>query len=233
MRCGLLVYISSDRAFENISISNVEVKDVFYEAKGFSRGESEVTTPNGTQSYGWGIRVLNNSAGGKLKNISIKGCKVENVSHSGIRFKTTNFSKFDGIEIKNNVVNTTGGPGIVLHRSTTAQVSGNNISYSGSFDDSRKWGRGSGLWTWGSSKVLIEKNTFSHANGPADSAGCHIDFNCNDIIVQHNLSHSNAGGFIEILGNNQTAPTDTMSASTMAIGLKGKEITFRKAKPFG
>ena len=28
---------------------------------------------------------------------------------------------------------------------------GNNINFSGSFDDTRKWGRGSGLWTWGSS----------------------------------------------------------------------------------
>ena len=43
-------------------------------------------------------------------------------------------------------------------------------------DDTRKWGRGSGLWTWGSSFALISNNKFQNANGPADSAGCHIDF---------------------------------------------------------
>ena len=50
--------------------------------------------------------------------------------------------------------------------------------------------------------TVISNNKFQNANGPADSAGCHIDFNCNDIIVENNLSRNNAGGFIEILGNN-------------------------------
>ena len=50
------------------------------------------------------------------------------------------------------------------------------------------------MWTWGSTLGLIEKNKFQNANGPADSAGCHIDFNCKDIVVQHNLSKNNAGG---------------------------------------
>ncbi len=81
-------------------------------------------------------------------------------------------------------------------------VGNNQVSYSGSNDDSRKWGRGSGLWTWGASQVLIEKNKFLHANGPADSAGAHIDYNCDNVVMQYNISANNAGGFCEILGNN-------------------------------
>ena len=54
----------------------------------------------------------------------------------------------------------------------------------------------------GTSNAVISQNKFQNANGPADSAGCHIDFNCNDVIVERNLSRNNAGGFIEILGNN-------------------------------
>ena len=31
------------------------------------------------------------------------------------------------------------------------------------------------MWPFRCSNVLIEKNEFKYANGPADSAGCHID----------------------------------------------------------
>ncbi|MQY78328.1 MAG: hypothetical protein GH151_03915 [Bacteroidetes bacterium] len=40
-----------------------------------------------------------------------------------------------------------------------------------------------------------------HARGKSDSCGAHIDFNCNNVVVQYNLSMDNAGGFVEILGN--------------------------------
>ena len=91
---------------------------------------------------------------------------------------------------------------MVFNSTTNLLAKNNDINYTGSYDDPRKWGRGSGLWTWGSSYALITNNSFQNANGPADSAGCHIDFNCNDIIVENNLSRYNAGGFIEILGTN-------------------------------
>tara|TARA_R110002049_G_scaffold171426_2_gene337935 strand:- start:5750 stop:6622 length:873 start_codon:yes stop_codon:yes gene_type:complete len=79
---------------------------------------------------------------------------------------------------------------------------GNFTNFSGSEDDSRKWGRGSGLWVWGCLNAVIEHNSFRNDNGPGDSAGCHIDFNNKNVIVQYNLSENNVGGFIEILGNN-------------------------------
>ena len=232
MRCAILVHVKSDRVFENISIKNVEINKVYYENKGFSRDKDEVTTPNGTQSYGWGIRFLNSSSSGALNDISITQCSIENVSHSGIRFNNSSQQKFKKIEIKNNRLYKTGGPGMVLLKCEDATVSENNISYSGSPDDSRNWGRGSGMWTWGSSKILIDKNTFSHANGPADSAGCHIDFNCNDVIVQRNLSLSNAGGFIEILGNNYNCAYRYNVSINDGYRVKGEGNNFQEGKTF-
>jgi hypothetical protein len=46
------------------------------------------------------------------------------------------------------------------------------------------------------------KKKFLYANGPGDSAGAHIDYNCDNIVLQYNISAYNAGGFCEILGNN-------------------------------
>ncbi|MDA0200959.1 MAG: right-handed parallel beta-helix repeat-containing protein [Bacteroidetes bacterium] len=232
MRCGILVHIQSNSVFNNLSIENVEIEGVYYEAPGFSRDKDEVTTPNGTQSYGWGIRFLNTSTSGQLTHISVSNCNIKKVSHSGIRFNNSSQLKFEDIQIHNNRLNNIGGPGMVLLKCENAVVTENHISYSGSTDDSRNWGRGSGLWTWGSSKILIDQNTFSHANGPADSAGCHIDFNCNDIIVQRNLSWSNAGGFIEVLGNNYNCAYRYNLSINDGYRVKGVGNNFQEGKTF-
>lgn len=232
MRCGILVHINSNVVCKNISIENTEINGIYYENNGFKRGEDEVTTPNGTQSYGWGIRFLNTSKSGQLTDISISGCRIENVSHSGIRFNNGSQRNFKNITINNNRLYKTGGPGMVLLKCEGATVSENDISYSGSPDDSRNWGRGSGLWTWGSSRILIDKNSFSFANGPADSAGCHIDFNCNDVIVQRNLSLSNAGGFIEVLGNNYNCAYRYNLSINDGFRIKGVGNNFQEGKTF-
>jgi len=64
-------------------------------------------------------------------------------------------------------------------------------------------GRGSGIWPWTCDSMLIEHNRFMYAYGKMDSHGAHIDFNCNDVIIQYNLSLENGGGFVEILGNDR------------------------------
>jgi len=82
-------------------------------------------------------------------------------------------------------------------------VRGNVVNYSGSPIDPRMHNRGSGIWPWTCNDVLIEKNKFMNAWGKMDSYGCHIDYNCNNVVVQYNLSVNNSGGFVEILGNNR------------------------------
>lgn len=201
MRCGILVLVSDAHEHENIILNDVYVHNVFFNNKGLTRGEDEIKTANGTQSYGWGIRFINNSKKGLLKNLVVKNSIIKNVAHTGLKF-TSKFNRIFDLKVYNNQVQETGGPGIQMSGVHNGHVYQNYVNKSGSNDDSRKWGRGSGLWTWGSKNVLIEKNTFMNANGPGDSAGVHIDFNCSDIVVQYNFSADNAGGFCEILGNN-------------------------------
>ncbi len=203
MRAGVLVNISKNEIFKNILVKNVSVSDVFFEDLGYKRDPAEVKTSMGTQAYGFGIRFFNSSKSGLIDGITVSDCFVENVGHTGIKMTSSGSSnRFKNIVVSNNVLRRTGGPSIQFSRVEDLHVHGNDVKYSGSPDDGRKWGRGSGLWTWGSSNVVIEKNSFMYANGPADSAGVHIDFNCNNVIIQYNFSVGNAGGFIEILGNN-------------------------------
>ena len=232
LRAGILYLVTDNKVHDGLEILSVNIRDVFYENPGYIRNEGEVRTPNGTKSYGWGIRVLNPSKNGNLHNITIKNSQFTNISHTAIRFIGNREKQFKNLEIFDNVVLRTGGPGIVFSSAMNFFVKRNNINYSGSFDDSRKWGRGSGLWTWGSSNGLISENKFQNANGPADSAGCHIDYNCNDIIVENNLSRNNAGGFIEILGNNYNCSYRNNISINDGHRVKGKNGAFQEGKSF-
>ncbi|MBK3516160.1 right-handed parallel beta-helix repeat-containing protein [Carboxylicivirga marina] len=201
MRCGVLITCDKVADYENISLSDLHIKDVFYADKDVVRSKKETNSANGTQAYGWGIRLINRTKGAVLKNMKVSNCHVENVGHTGIKATGSKHSIQD-LKLYDNTVTHTGGPGMQMSGILNGHVKGNTVTYSGSTTDTRKWGRGSGLWTWGCSTVLIEHNEFRFANGPADSAGCHIDFNCDNVIVQYNVSEGNAGGFCEILGNN-------------------------------
>lgn len=231
MRCGVLVKTTKAGEYSHISLLNLLIQDIFYEAAGFERGKKEVKTANGSQSYGWGIRFINRTEGATLKKLLISSCTVKNVAHTGIKFTGKNQTIHD-VQVYDNQVLETGGPGIQMSGVLRGHVKGNFVNKSGSKDDSRKWGRGSGLWTWGCSDILIEKNHFMHANGPADSAGCHIDFNCSNIVVQYNFSANNAGGFCEILGNNFNCAYRYNISVNDGHRVKGSSGAFQEGKTF-
>jgi hypothetical protein len=231
MRCGILVKTTGPGTFGNITLSSLIIKDVFYEEEGYIRGKDEVRSANGTQSYGWGIRFINQTDGALLKNLKVEDCEISNVAHTGIKF-TGKGKIIENISVLNNRVTATGGPGIQMSGVLGGLVKGNSVDRSGSNDDSRKWGRGSGLWTWGTDNVLIEHNSFLNANGPGDSAGCHIDFNCKNVVVQYNLSANNAGGFCEILGNNHNCAYRYNISVNDGWRVKGKDGAFQEGKIF-
>ena len=115
---------------------------------------------------------------------------------------------------------------------TDGHIHHNKIDHSGSTADSRNWGRGSGLWTWSCSNIVIEHNRFENANGPGDSAGVHIDYNCNDVVIQYNLSANNAGGFCEILGNNYNCAYRYNISINDGYRVKGVNGAFQEGKIF-
>ena len=229
MRCGILVKPLKTAVTENLTFKNLIIEDVFYENNGFKRPSTEVYSANGTQNYGWGFRVINRNKNATIKNILVENCKIKNVSHTGIKF-TGQDRNIKNITVKNCQVLETGGPGIQISGVEKGHIVNNYVNKSGSNNDTRKWGRGSGLWTWGSSDILIEKNHFLNANGPGDSAGAHIDFNCANIILQYNFSANNAGGFCEILGNNYHCAYRYNISVNDGYRIKGKNNAFQEGK---
>ena len=233
MRCGVLINITKSGKYKHLYLKNITIKDIFFENEGYERPNGEVNTPNGTQKYGYGIRVFNKITGALLSNVKINSCSIENVGHTGIKltsYHKENIYGISEIDINNNNIVRSGGPGIQMSGVSDAHVFENVVNMSGSNDDTRKWGRGSGLWTWGSSDVLIEHNKFLNAHGPGDSAGAHIDFNCNNVVIQYNLSVNNAGGFCEILGNNYNCSYRYNVSINDGYRVKGVDGAFQEGK---
>ncbi|HSF46304.1 MAG TPA: right-handed parallel beta-helix repeat-containing protein, partial [Chitinophagaceae bacterium] len=162
MRVGVMIKATAGKISRHIQIDSVEIKNIYFEKKGFVRGANEVKTENGTQKYGWGIRLMTEHASAQITEIDISHCKIRDVDHTGIKI-TGVVKNIHWVRIYNNDLRNTGGPGIQMSEVKNVHVHHNSVDRSGSNDDSRKWGRGSGLWTWSASGVLIEHNSFTNA----------------------------------------------------------------------
>lgn len=231
MRCGILVQITGNDRYENIKLADIVIHDVYYNPPGFKRAAAEVKTANGTQNYGWGIRFINNSREAVLTGVQVLRTKIFNVSHTGLKFTATK-NGIQDIAVAYCTIYQTGGPGMQFSGVSNGHIHHNTIDHSGSVSDSRNWGRGSGLWTWSCNNMLIENNRFENANGPGDSAGVHIDYNCSDVVVQYNFSANNAGGFCEILGNNFNCAYRYNISVNDGYRIKGEQGAFQEGKIF-
>jgi hypothetical protein len=198
-RYGVFVETTIPGSYPNIQLKNLKIHHIFSTENVPGGGQ------NPTSNMGMGIYIVIKKGGGKIKNVLIENCKIEMTGHTGIKISGTgsgmNINFIDSVIIRNNLLKNIGGPGMVPGRCNNVLVQGNVIDHSGSAADPRMHNRGSGIWPWTCNNVLIEKNKFMHARGKNDSCGAHIDFNCNNVVVQYNLSVDNAGGFVEILGN--------------------------------
>jgi hypothetical protein len=231
MRVGVTIRASAGKITKNIQLDSLEIKNIYFENKGFTRGADEVKTANGTQKYGWGIRLIADHATAQITQVDISHCKIRDVDHTGIKLTGTG-KNIHWIRIYENDIAYTGGPGIQMSEVRNIHVHHNSVDHSGSNNDGRKWGRGSGLWTWSASGILIENNSFTNANGPADSAGAHVDYNCDHVVLQYNFSRNNAGGFCEILGNNYNCAYRYNISVNDGHRIKGKNGAFQEGKTF-
>jgi hypothetical protein len=194
LRYGVYVNVLWNGSVDSITLTNLYIHDIYPEQDKSSEGA------NPTTYMGTAIRLAGtggSSVNFPASNLVVQDCVIERTG-----FKAVEMQRCDGVSVLNNRMDDIGGPALQPSRCSDVTVRDNIVYRSGALTDPRMHGRGSGIWPWGSDDVLIESNTFMNAVGREDSCGMHIDFNCNNVLVQYNLSINNAGGFIEILGNN-------------------------------
>jgi len=231
MRCGVLVEADGTSESRGITLKGLHVKGVSFHPPGFVRPEADVKTANGTTRYGWGIRFIVTGQEARMSDLTVTETVIERVDHTGLKF-TAPAGGIRNVVVENVMVSHSGGPGIQLSGVTGGKFARMTVDHSGSTTDSRNWGRGSGLWTWSCDDIVIEHSRFMNANGPGDSAGVHIDFNCRNVIVQYNLSLNNAGGFCEVLGNNHNCAYRYNVSINDGHRVKGQRGAFQEGKFF-
>ena len=196
-RYGVLVEVQGTHVSKQITLKNLYIHNIFASHQVAAKGQ------NPTSNMGKGIAFLADD-NASFNGILVENCRIEMTGNTGIQLSgsSTNPKFFiQNVQILNNNLKNIGGPGIQPGKCSNVLVKGNVVDSTGSLIDPRMHGRGSGIWPWTCNNVLIENNAFMHAHGKADSHGAHIDFNCNNVVIQYNLSEDNQGGFVEILGN--------------------------------
>ncbi len=230
MRCGVNITNHSSSYTYNVTLYNLDIRDIYYYGVGetpeeYSHRPCKEWSTGNEGEYGWGIKTFVRN--GFLFDLNIKECNVRNVSHTGIKMTgdggfgdpSTDISewsaRYQGLVIDGCKVNETGAPGMMFTNLKDAIVRNCEIIRPGSRtsslsiaedgarkDEPRKWGRGSGMWLVRCDGLLFEHNILERSEGTADCCGAHIDIGNRDIIIQYCLSKDNAGGFVEVLGNN-------------------------------
>lgn len=232
MRCGIKVEADALGEFSGLTIQRVHVKSVSFENPGHVRPAEDVRTANGEGRYGWGIRfIVAPNSDAVMRDVVVRDCRIERVDHTGLKF-TAPADGITDVVVENVSLSHTGGPGVQLSGVTRGRFAYLSVDHSGSASDSRFWGRGSGLWTWGAKDIVIERSRFTDAHGPGDSAGVHIDFNCENVVVQYCFSARNAGGFCEILGNNFNCAYRYNVSVDDGHRVKGRAGAFQEGKIF-
>lgn len=104
----------------------------------------------------------------------------------------------------NNRCEDLGGSCVLMSGVWQGLLEGNTFIRSGAMvEPSVSVNRGSGAWFFRSKHVVAQNNVAAFSRGHNDSAGIHVDYNNEHILVQYNFTYDNEGYGTEILGKNK------------------------------
>ena len=104
----------------------------------------------------------------------------------------------------NNRCEDLGGSCVLMSGVWQGLLEGNTFIRSGAMvEPSVSVNRGSGAWFFRSKHVVAQNNIAAFSRGHNDSAGIHVDYNNEHILVQYNFTYDNEGYGTEILGKNK------------------------------
>lgn len=206
---GILVKNTGKRVLSGFELHHLTVEEVYPIRARRSFNETSVT----------GIRFETNPARGKRSAVNTRDIYI----HDNLIRKTARFgialrhrpSRIDGVtatpldydvdvRITNNRCEDTGGSCVLMNGIWQGLLEGNTFIRSGAMVEPKlSVNRGSGAWFFRSQHIVAQYNSALGSRGHNDSAGMHIDFANENILVQYNFSYDNEGYGTEILGKNK------------------------------
>ena len=194
-RVGVLVKSGSSGIRRHIWLRNLTIHDIFPETGPYGHGIHIAAIGSSTRDTYFDDVLVEDC------HISVTGRYGIWCQHKGSVQSNPGYKYNTNIVFRDNIFLNNGGSGVETGWCDGVLLEHNIVDHSGASVDPRQWARGSGYWPWKSKNVLVQHNEFRHARGEADSCGAHIDFGCENVTMQYNLSIDNEGGFVEILGD--------------------------------
>lgn len=109
----------------------------------------------------------------------------------------------ENVRIMNNRCEDLGGSCVLMNGVWHGLLEGNEFIRSGAMVEPKlSVNRGSGAWFFRSNHIVAQHNVSIESRGHNDSAGMHVDFNNQNVLVQYNFSYDNEGYGTEVLGKN-------------------------------
>jgi len=108
------------------------------------------------------------------------------------------------VRIINNRCEDTGGSCVLINGVWNGLLERNVFLRSGALVEPKlSVNRGSGAWFFRSKNIVAQHNVAIGSRGHNDSAGMHVDYANENVLVQYNFSYDNEGYGTEILGKNK------------------------------
>jgi len=197
LRRGVYVLAENSGDLHHIYLQNLTVHDVNGDFK---------EKVNGGIHYG----SIGDQKPSRFIDLRIEGNHIYHVDRSGIFGWSTHWVRSKwypslGVVIRNNVVDDTGGDGIVNVATDGAIVEHNIVSHA----SQRSQDYNVAIWPWSADNTIIQYNEAYGTKGQHDSTGFDSDWNSRNTIIQYNYSHDNEGGFLLICNEGSQGPENS------------------------
>lgn len=205
---GVLVKNTGERNLRGFNFHHLVVEEIYPIRAKKSFNQTSVTGIRfETRPAQWKKRAFNTG------DIYIHNNTLRHTARFGIALRHKP-SKLDGVtgtesdydldvRIINNHCEDLGGSCVLMNGVWRGLLEGNRFIRSGALVEPKlSVNRGSGAWFFRSNHIVAQHNIAIGSRGHNDSAGIHVDFANDNILVQYNFSYDNEGYGTEILGKN-------------------------------
>lgn len=206
---GILVKNTGKRNLRGYNFHNLVVEDVFPIKAKKSFNSTSVTgirfetaaARNKNRTYNTGDIYIHDNLLSRTARFGIairhKASRLKGVSGTAQDYDTN-------VRITNNRCEDTGGSCVLINGVWNGLLEENSFIRSGAMVEPKlSVNRGSGAWFFRSKNIVAQRNLSVGSRGHNDSAGIHVDFGNENVLVQYNFTMDNEGYGTEILGQNK------------------------------
>ena len=203
-RNGIRVRNSSGNLLNHIHIQNTNVHNIKNFVNGYYGKNAGIAVEADLLTSSWNDVLIDSNTVSTIERIGIfVGPTLEN---GNVQTATTS----TGVVVSNNSLSDLGGDGILSYVTNGTQIRRNTINGHAKRQNQTCLEVGycnaysAGIWMAVADNTVVEENEVYGGVGTLDGTGFDNDFSSDNVKIQYNYSHDNAGGFLLIVSDSAT-----------------------------